>query len=274
MSRLALLALILAPMTAFAELAAPLPDTPASADSAKTEAEAQAPQADAAETELQAPLLDLDYTEQEKAVPEKVVDEQVKEKIRLVNEAMAEADEPPTPPTAAVETPAPETWSPLETTMRAVFGLLVVLALLFVLAWLAKRFGRNSPLLAGNNLGRVMGKIYLSPRASLHFVRAGDRILVVGVTANSVSPVAEFDADAFETSGAESAPGESGAPQSETETFLAQFKASLNKIAQASPAKTADTTPEEEEAEIAALREDVQRLQRYLQESARGGDNP
>lgn len=271
MSRLAVVALVVAPLAAFGELTAPSPPSAAPPEAAQAEEMPQPPETQTAKPEPQP--FDLGYTEQEKAVAAKVVDEQVREKIRQVNEAMAEPDEPPTPPVAAVETPAPDTWSPLQNTMRAAFGLLVVLALLFVLAWLAKRFGRNNPLLAGGNLGRVIGKVYLSPRASLHFVRTGDKVLVVGVTANSVSAVAEFDADLFEAAGEEPPQGPGGSPQSETETFLAQFKASLDKIARAAPSETADTTPEQEEAEITGLREDVQRLQRYLQESSQSGDD-
>jgi flagellar biogenesis protein FliO len=117
-----------------------------------------------------------------------------------------------------------------------------------------------------------MGKVYLSPRASLHYVRTGGRILVLGVTPNAIATVAEFDADAFEPIRAEAtaSPPPAAGTTSETESFMAQFKASLESIARATP----PDNPEQDDSEIAALREDVQRLQHYLQESVRGGDKP
>ena len=254
MTRLCVLALALAwaPLTALAQPVAPLPTMPE---------DILAPAAQPA------PGINLAYPAQEGATADQ---DAAQLKIQQVNQAM-EHPANPVPPVAAAQT-EPAEWSPLENSMRALFGLLAALALLFLLGYLAKRFGKNSPLFAGGDLARVMGKVYLSPRASLHFVRTGGRILVLGVTPNAISTVAEFDADSFEPISAEtpaSKPAAGGTP-SETESFLAQFKASLESIARATPS----ANPEHDDAEIAALREDVQRLQRYLQESVRGGENP
>jgi len=257
MSRLCALALALAlaPMAAFAQPAAPLPTMPE---------DILAPAAQPT------PGINLAYPAQEGATAAPAEPDPAQQKIQQVNQALDQSANPE-PPVAAAQT-EPAEWSPLKNSMRALFGLLAALALLFLLGYLAKRFGKNSPLFAGGDLARVMGKVYLQPRASLHFVRTGGRILVLGVTPNAVSTIAEFDADSFEPISAEapaSKPAGGGSP-SETESFLAQFKASLESIARATPS----ANPEHDDAEIAALREDVQRLQRYLQESVRGGDKP
>ncbi|MCX5769654.1 MAG: flagellar biosynthetic protein FliO [Candidatus Hydrogenedentes bacterium] len=248
------LALALAPLAAFAQPAAPLSTPPA-------------------DTPAQpAPTIDVAYPAQEGATAPAAPD-LVQQKIQQVNLALENLANT-TPPIAAAQT-QPAEWSPLQKTLRALFGLLAALALLFLLGYLAKRYGKNTPLFAGGDLAKLMGKVYLSPRASLHFVRTGGRILVLGVTPNSISAVAEFDSDSFEPISAESSAAKPSSPAapgtpSETESFLAQFKASLESIAHATPSQN----PEQDDTEIAALREDVQRLQRYLQESVRGGENP
>jgi flagellar biosynthetic protein FliO len=249
--RALVLALALAPLGALAQPAAPLT-------------------AEAAETPPPAANIDLAYPAQEGATVAPAETDPVQLKIQQVNQALDQAANPEPP--AATEQTQPAEWSPLENSMRAMFGLLAALALLLFLYYLAKRFGKNSPLFAGSDLARVMGKVYLAPRASLHFVKSGGRVLVLGVTPNAISTVAEFDADAFAPT-TEEAPASTpaaGSPSSETESFLAQFKASLDSIAHAAPAES----PGQDDAEIAALREDVQRLQRFLQESVRGGENP
>lgn len=217
------------------------------------------------DADLQSAPIDLSYPTQEEATTPQVVQDASQQKIIEVNRVLEQAANPA--PAAESVTVESGEWTPLENALRAVFGLLAALALLFLLGYLAKRFGKHSPLFAGGNLARIMGKVYLSPKASLHFVRTGGKILVVGVTPNAISLVAEFEEDTFQTEPGESGEGPAAkTAESDTESFLAQFKASLETIAKSVPAEPL----EEGDAEIAALREDVQRLQRYLQETVRG----
>jgi flagellar biogenesis protein FliO len=81
--------------------------------------------------------------------------------------------------------------------IRGIAALGVVIALILICYAIANKYGKKSPLLAGSSLGQILGRIYLSPKAELHFVRVKDRVLVVGVTANEISRVAEFDAALF-----------------------------------------------------------------------------
>lgn len=134
--------------------------------------------------------------------------------------------------------------------LQAFFVLCVLCGIIILGGYLLRRFGKNTPLLAGGRLGEVIGRVHLAPRASLHYVRTGGRVLVVGVTPNAIHTVAEFDAEAF----ADEAP-EAAAPDAPVD-FLAQLKS-----AQASPKPGDD--------DLGALRSEVQQLQAYLR--GRGG---
>lgn len=157
--------------------------------------------------------------------------------------------------------------------LKGVAALCFVLAIIFVLAYLAKKMGRHTPLFAGSNLARVLGKVHLAPRVSLHFVRTGGKILVVGVTQNAISIVADFDADSFQYEAREEETPES--EQAGTPGFLAHLGSHTSdtrkqeeRAVQGAGAQGADA--ERAEAEIAALRNDIQRLQRYLEDNFRG----
>jgi hypothetical protein len=117
-------------------------------------------------------------------------------------------------------------------------------------------------MLAGPNLGRVLGRVYLDKGTALHFVRIGDRVLVVGVNGNAISTVGEFNASTFDSGNA--AP--SARAQSEPfnpDSFLAELRERSLELKE-----SAIVSPSEED-EIAALRGDIQRLQRYLRDENR-----
>lgn len=176
------------------------------------------------------------------------------------------------------ETPARRSGFGLGTVLRAISGLFIVIALILLCTYLLKRFGSRTPLLAGSDLGAILGKLYLSPRASLHFVRSGGRVLVIGVTQNNISLVSEFDAAAFE---ALLAPQQATEPtgqaqragasskEKDTASFLAHLKASANELRGepltgdvAQPAQSPDE-------DIDSLRSDIARLQKYLKDNLR-----
>lgn len=139
-------------------------------------------------------------------------------------------------------------------------GLCFVLALILIVGYAARRLGRKTPLLAGAGLGEILGRLHLARGVSLHFVRTGGRVLVVGVTSNALSLVAEFAASAFEGEAPDAAlAGEGPRPG----PFLAQLRESAETLSE--PAARGD-----EDDEIASLRGDIQRLQRYLKEESRG----
>lgn len=71
--------------------------------------------------------------------------------------------------------------------VRTMFSLAVVLGLLYVTLWAIKRFtsGVVGPSSGGNM--RVVGRIYLSPKIAVYFLKLADELLVIGVNAGAIS---------------------------------------------------------------------------------------
>ncbi len=144
--------------------------------------------------------------------------------------------------------------------LRMVAVLFLVCGGIIALGYGSRKLLRRTPLLAGQHFGTVLGKVYLSPRASLHYVRSGGRILVIGVTQSSMSLIAEFnEADFIEAAEDVPAPNES-APGTD---FLELLQ---GRVAQAQG--TAAAPPASDES-LASLRGELERLQQHLKGSVR-----
>jgi flagellar biogenesis protein FliO len=146
-------------------------------------------------------------------------------------------------------------------------ALCIVLGLIVLSFYLIRRFGNRTPLLAGAGLGQVLGRVYLTPKASLHFVRTGGKVLVIGVTQESVQLVETFEATAFEKltpPPREGEPGDDAATLSaKGSAFLAQLREQSDRMRQPVEKDTVD------DGDIATLRGDIERLQRMLREATR-----
>jgi flagellar biogenesis protein FliO len=161
---------------------------------------------------------------------------------------------------AAVTPPAPkEEFSVFQSSVRVFASLLMVLAIIGLGMYIVKRGGRRTPLLSGSTLGVVLGRLYLEPRVRLHFVRTGGKVLVVGVTQNAIAAVAQFDADQFSQ---ERSNNPANAP-AEMSGFMEQLKESMRNV-QKNPVET-----REEDTDVSALKRDIDRLQKYLEEGSR-----
>ncbi len=151
--------------------------------------------------------------------------------------------------------------------LQGLFALSFVLALIFLVYYGVRKWGKNVPILAGASLGTVLGRIHLERGNTLHFVRTGGRVLIVGVNGSAVSLVADLDAAAFESAGADAPLEDSNSVVPfNPDSFLAQLQASSRTLE--SPSARADDASVEDD-EIAALRGDIQRLQDYLREESR-----
>jgi len=135
--------------------------------------------------------------------------------------------------------------------------LFFICGFIILAGYLIKRLGRRSRLLAGLQYGEVLGRLYLAPRVSLHFVKTGGRVLVVGVTQSNLSLLTEFDAEAFEAALQETS--SEAPPESDAGGFVAQLRASALK----------ETGTSAADDDLAALRGDIQRLQQHLQKGGR-----
>ena len=78
---------------------------------------------------------------------------------------------------------------------QAAFGLLLVLAIIFGCAWLARRFGVQR--LGGSRLVNVVSSAQLGPRERVVVVAIADRWLVLGVTPSQVTHLHDLPAQAL-----------------------------------------------------------------------------
>jgi|GEM_PF-2376863 len=79
-----------------------------------------------------------------------------------------------------------------ESVWKMSVALLIVLALICVSVFVLKRMVGGGPVFLDQRLGRVIGRIHLSPKAVLYLVRVGGKVLVVGTAPGAISLVAEI----------------------------------------------------------------------------------
>jgi len=149
--------------------------------------------------------------------------------------------------------------------LQSIIATCAVIAMILILQYLIKRFGKRTPLLAGVSLGQVMGKLHLTPKASLVFVRVKDRVLVLGLTPNEVSRVAEYDAAMF-TDESSPLPVESAIPKTQQQAFLNELKKAQTTLAATeAPVTSSDANDDW----VASMRKDLERFQQNLEEFSR-----
>ncbi len=146
--------------------------------------------------------------------------------------------------------------------LKGIMALCGTLALFILLLAAVKRWGRRTPLLSGYTLGKVLGRIALSPQASLHFIRVKDEVLIVGATQQSVNLLRVMEADLFEEENA-IAPEPDDDNAIRPANFLAELQASQASL---------DHSSSGMDEELDNLKGDLQRLKQYFQESSRAQD--
>lgn len=83
--------------------------------------------------------------------------------------------------------------------VKTVFSLLLIIALMFGLAWVVKKYGPIAR--ANKSFGlTVIGQVALNARANLALVRAGKSILLLGVTQDSINLIKDLEEGEFEKS--------------------------------------------------------------------------
>ena len=80
---------------------------------------------------------------------------------------------------------------------QVMFGLLVVLAAIFAIAWLLRRFGQGS-FMANNNM-RVLASLALGTRERAVMIEVGEQQILLGVAPGRVSTLHVFDEPVIET---------------------------------------------------------------------------
>jgi len=176
--------------------------------------------------------------------------------------------------------------------LRAMFALALVLGLFFlfvkVLKWV-RSF--TPPGIAASGLPAriaVMDRIPLGSRHTVYLLKVRDQIIVAGTAPGTIVPLAVFSADdaGQQASTEKSGSGEThDSNESQNQRGAARFRGLLLKTLECMEAQTAEAATEpaaDSKAEtgnpvdqdIEALREDIERLRRFLEESGhdRGGE--
>lgn len=141
--------------------------------------------------------------------------------------------------------------------LRALSALCLIIAAILALGYAARRVGSRTPLLAGRELGRVLGRLYLSRMATLYFVETGGKVLVVGVAGQTMATLGEFDAQVFSSADE----NEDERPAFDAESFLSQLEASSRGLRREPSGR--------EDDDMHSLRKDIERLQDYLKDESR-----
>jgi flagellar biogenesis protein FliO len=68
----------------------------------------------------------------------------------------------------------------------------IVLVCICLVIWVIRRFAGHTPMLLDKRVGRVVGRLYLSPKNVIFLVHVADRILVVGTAQNAIECLAEI----------------------------------------------------------------------------------
>ncbi|MEF2230370.1 MAG: flagellar biosynthetic protein FliO [Pseudodesulfovibrio sp.] len=115
-----------------------------------------------------------------------------------------------------MQLPVVDTWSTMLTTLGY---LCLLLGVMFLAYWLLRRFGLTRLTTQGGaEAPRLMGRLMLGQRHSVVVVRHRGRDLLLGVTENSITRLAEDPAG-----------GEDGGPSPESAPFASLLKRNLGK---------------------------------------------
>lgn len=172
------------------------------------------------------------------------------EKVQALYDAPAQAESKPAEAT--------QDTSIFTSGLRAFGALAVIVAVIILGGAIARKYLPKTPVLAGLRLGQVLGRVHLTPKASLYYVKTGGRVLVVGVTPAGIHLLTEFEGEAFDAS-LQAAPDPEPADPREgiSPNFLEYLTAAQR------PARPAA------DEDIANLRGEIQRLSEFLREASR-----
>ena len=83
--------------------------------------------------------------------------------------------------------------------MRTMFGLLIVCAVIYALYWILKQVKKAKETQASGSGLHNLASLPLGPNRSLHMIRAGREIVLVGVAEHGVAPIRSYtEEEAYE----------------------------------------------------------------------------
>jgi flagellar protein FliO/FliZ len=79
--------------------------------------------------------------------------------------------------------------------VRTIFGLAVVLGVIYGLHWVLKQVKKSKDAASSGPGLETIATLNLAPNRALHLVRAGGEIVLVGTSENSVTPIRRYTED-------------------------------------------------------------------------------
>ncbi len=154
--------------------------------------------------------------------------------------------------------------------LQSLAALCFVLGLFLLIAYGLRRMGQRSAIFPKTGLAQVLGRVYLTPRVSLHFVEMAGQVLVIGVGQNDTRLLTQFPAEAFQEHINRAAVGN----EQEVNSFRRESELDNDFFAELQ-ARTAamnarDTAAYGGDADMDAMRDDIQRLRESLRKGSRG----
>ncbi|MFM9924763.1 flagellar biosynthetic protein FliO [Variovorax sp. H27-G14] len=117
--------------------------------------------------------------------------------------------------------------------LQAGFGMAVVVGLIFLCAWAARRFGLQR--LGGGHLVKVVSSASVGQRERVVVVEVGDQWLVLGVTSSQVNMLHALPAQVQHVQPAAAASRMPGAPNNPVELFARKLREALTGKAHTAP---------------------------------------
>jgi flagellar protein FliO/FliZ len=85
--------------------------------------------------------------------------------------------------------------------VRMVVGLAIVLAVIYGVYWLLKAYSRSRTSAGGDERVEVIATTGIAPNRALHIVRAGDEVILLGVTEQRITPIRTWSAEEAQAQG-------------------------------------------------------------------------
>jgi flagellar protein FliO/FliZ len=79
--------------------------------------------------------------------------------------------------------------------VRMIVGLAVVLAVIYGIYWLLKTYGKSKKKVQGDGRIEVVATTALTPERSVHLVKVGDELVLIGSAEHSITPLRVYDED-------------------------------------------------------------------------------
>ena len=93
-------------------------------------------------------------------------------------------------------TPVPPP-SMLSTSIRMILSLLVIIALIYLVVYILKKYSVSTSI-GGPGIIKVISFSYLRSKEALYLVKVGNKLLLLGVTSNSISLITELEEGDFD----------------------------------------------------------------------------